>query len=45
MALGSGFDGCPELPREIEEISDYLQMTMSKQKPGYSNQLIKRSLG
>ena len=45
MALGSDFDGGPELPREIKDISDYPQMTMAMQKRGYSDQRIKKILG
>ena len=45
MALGSDFDGGPELPREINDISDYPQMTMAMQKLGYSNQRIEKILG
>src|SRR5690606_3778576 len=29
VALGSDFDGGPELPREIKDISDYPQMTLA----------------
>jgi membrane dipeptidase len=45
MALGSDFDGGPELPREIKDISDYPQMTMAMQRLGYSDQRIKKILG
>lgn len=45
IALGSDFDGGPELPREIKDISDYPQMTMAMQKLGYSDQRIKKILG
>ena len=34
IALGSDFDGGPELPREIKDISDYPQMTIAMQKHG-----------
>lgn len=45
IALGSDFDGGPELPREIKDISDYPQMTIAMQKLGYSAQRIKKILG
>jgi membrane dipeptidase len=45
MALGSDFDGGPELPQEIKDISDYPQMTMAMQRLGYSDQRIKKILG
>ena len=45
IALGSDFDGGPELPREIADISDYPQITIAMQKLGYSDQRIKRILG
>lgn len=45
IALGSDFDGGPELPREIKDISDYPQMTIAMQKLGYSDQRIEKILG
>jgi membrane dipeptidase len=45
IALGSDFDGGPELPREIRDISDYPQMTIAMQKLGYSDQRIQKILG
>ncbi len=45
VALGSDFDGAPELPREIKDISDYPQMTIALQKLGYSEQRIRKILG
>jgi len=45
IALGSDFDGGPELPHEIKDISDYPQMTIAMQKLGYSDQRIKKILG
>lgn len=45
IALGSDFDGGPELPHEIKDISDYAQMTIAMQKIGYSDQRIKKILG
>ncbi len=45
IALGSDFDGGPELPREIQDISDYPQITMAMQRLGYSDQRIKKILG
>ena len=45
IALGSDFDGGPELPREIKDISDYPQMTIAMQKIGYSDKRIKKILG
>ena len=45
IGLGSDFDGGPELPHEIKDISDYPQMTMAMQKLGYTDQRIKKILG
>jgi len=45
IALGSDFDGGPELPQEIKDISDYPQMTMALQRLGYSDQRIKKIVG
>lgn len=45
IALGSDFDGGPELPHEIKDISDYPQMTIAMQKIGYSDERIKKILG
>ena len=45
IALGSDFDGGPELPREIKDVSDYPQITMAMQKLGYNDQRIKKILG
>jgi membrane dipeptidase len=45
IALGSDFDGGPELPREIKDISDYPQMTIAMQKLGYSDKRIEKILG
>jgi len=45
IALGSDFDGGPELPREIADISDYPQITIAMQKLSYSEQRIKKILG
>jgi len=45
IALGSDLDGGPELPREIQDISDYPQITVAMQKLGYSDQRIKKILG
>jgi membrane dipeptidase len=45
VALGSDFDGGPELPREIKDISDYPQMTLALQKIGYSEKRIRKILG
>jgi membrane dipeptidase len=45
MALGSDFDGGPELPHEINDISDYPQLTIAMQTLGYSDQRIKKILG
>ena len=45
IVLGSDFDGGPELPREIKDISDYPQMTMAMQRLGYSDQRIKKIIG
>ena len=45
VALGSDFDGGPELPREIKDVSDYPQITMALQKLGYGEQRIRKILG
>jgi membrane dipeptidase len=45
IALGSDFDGGPELPQEIKDISDYPQMTMAMQRLGYGDHRIKKILG
>ncbi len=45
VALGSDFDGGPELPQEIKDISDYPQITIAMQKLGYSDERIKKILG
>jgi len=45
IALGSDFDGGPELPREIKDISDYPQITIALQKIGYSEKRIRKILG
>lgn len=45
IAFGSDFDGGPELPREIKDISDYPQMTMALQRLGYSESRIRKILG
>lgn len=45
IALGSDFDGGPELPREIKDVSDYPQLTMAMQKLGYTDQRIRKILG
>ncbi|GJM28897.1 MAG: dipeptidase [Cyclobacteriaceae bacterium] len=45
MAIGSDFDGGPELPREIKDISDFPQITIAMQRLGYSDERIKKILG
>lgn len=45
IGLGSDFDGGPELPHEIRDISDYPQITIALQKLGYSDQRINKILG
>ena len=45
IAIGSDFDGGPELPREIKDISDFPQITIAMQKLGYSDERIKKILG
>lgn len=45
VALGSDFDGGPELPREIKDISDYPEITKAMKKLGYTDQRIKKILG
>jgi membrane dipeptidase len=45
IALGSDFDGGPPLPREIQDISDYPEMTKALEKLGYSEQRIRKILG
>ncbi|WP_163379510.1 dipeptidase [Cyclobacterium sp. SYSU L10401] len=45
VAIGSDLDGGPELPREIQDISDFPQITLAMQRLGYSDQRIKKILG
>jgi membrane dipeptidase len=45
IALGSDFDGGPELPREIKDVRDYPQITKALQQLGYKDQRIKKILG
>jgi len=45
IALGSDLDGGPELPHEIQDISDYPQMTIAMQNLGYDDRRIKKILG
>jgi membrane dipeptidase len=45
VALGSDFDGGPELPREMKDISDYGQITIALQNLGYSEKRIRKILG
>ena len=45
VALGSDFDGWPELPREIRDVRDYPQITIELLKLGYSEQRIRKILG
>jgi membrane dipeptidase len=45
IALGSDFDGGPELPQEIKDISDYQQMIMAIQRLGYSDERVKKIAG
>ncbi len=45
VALGSDFDGGPELPREIKDISDYPQITLAMQRLGYKEDRIRKILG
>lgn len=45
IALGSDFDGGPELPREIRDISDYPQITLAMQRLGYREERIRKILG
>jgi membrane dipeptidase len=45
IALGSDLDGGPELPREIQDISDYPQITVAMQQLGYNDQRIRKVLG
>ena len=45
IALGSDLDGGPELPREIQDISDYPQITIAMQNLGYDDRRIKKILG
>jgi membrane dipeptidase len=45
IALGSDFDGGPELCREMKDVSDFPQLTMAMQKLGYSEQRIRKILG
>jgi len=45
IGLGSDFDGGPPLPREINDISDYPEMTKALQRLGYSDERIRKILG
>ncbi len=45
IALGSDLDGGPELPHEIQDISDYPQITIAMQNLGYGDRRIKKILG
>lgn len=45
VALGSDFDGGPELPREMKDISDYGQITIALQNLGYTEKRIRKILG
>ncbi|MEO6008387.1 MAG: membrane dipeptidase [Vicinamibacteraceae bacterium] len=45
IALGSDLDGGPELPREINDVSDYPQITVAMQNLGYDDGRIKKILG
>ncbi|MFO7825381.1 MAG: dipeptidase [Cyclobacterium sp.] len=45
VAIGSDLDGGPELPREIQDISDFPHITLAMQRLGYSDQRIKKILG
>jgi membrane dipeptidase len=45
IALGSDLDGGPELPHEIQDISDYPQMTIAMQNLGYDDRRVKKILG
>ena len=45
IALGSDLDGGPELPHEIQDISDYPQMTIALQNLGYDDRRVKKILG
>jgi len=45
IALGSDFDGWPELSRDMRDISDYPQITIELLKLGYSEQRIRKILG
>jgi membrane dipeptidase len=45
IALGSDLDGGPELPREIQDISDYPQITIAMQNLGYDDRRIQKILG
>ncbi|MBL8212574.1 MAG: dipeptidase [Bryobacterales bacterium] len=45
VALGSDFDGGPPLPRQIQDVSDYPEMTKAMQALGYNDQRIRKILG
>jgi membrane dipeptidase len=45
IALGSDLDGGPELPHEIQDISDYPQITIAMQNLGYDERRIRKILG
>jgi membrane dipeptidase len=45
IALGSDFDGGPPLPNEMQDISDYPEITKALQRLRYSEQRIRKILG
>ena len=45
IALGSDFDGGPPLPQNMEDISDYGELTKAMQQIGYSDERIRKILG
>lgn len=45
VALGSDFDGGPQLPREIKDVSDYPEILKALQDLGYTDQRIRKICG
>lgn len=45
VALGSDFDGGPQLPRQIRDVSDYPEMVKALRDLGYSDQRIRKICG
>ncbi|MEX2264606.1 MAG: membrane dipeptidase [Bryobacteraceae bacterium] len=45
VALGSDFDGGPDLPRDMRDARDYPKLTVAMQRKGYSEERIRKILG